>query len=695
MNPILSKRDLFIKPIFSGKYEGSLCFDVYVDFLQQILRQTLPDDLKAPLLKQKNRTESKKAIRLINESVPLFYCELPEQTPRIASFSMLCPASFTHGVGRYASDAVCRWLVPGKFFSLLSVHSMVFSFIDDDRLAFFLHNITFEIEDSKELQLVKNNLNNLMEEMRLSILAVKNARHVMHLSKLSNLQKSVIIEENLSTIFNRTSKKGDSTIYDQIHHFFLKAAAEEKLGKMKQSFMALIEKNPSLFDRDIYSQIQHFVLLFRGSFTALRSLKHIGKMISYQYLFRKLLEYQVKQDPQERHVVFKLLKTKLQKIGHHESVIGLIVGINLLHDRERFEKPHILKALKQCLHSLKEVKDSYIVDQRSNDRVRLFYIECMKEDGLSFSLEELKTIKNQIQREIKSQFESVLQPIFMPRNDEEILRNMIVLANQLKYVKDIPQMVMSFEGQTEKEISFLVVLLRLVSQGHKTSVESILLEKKSSLQASNFEIKHVGYLRNKYLKEATVFKAIVDKKGFLRKDYSLDIFKARQFVFEELCKSLGDIRDFNGGMLSKQHEAFKELRDYLWSKDYKDDFALETFFHSIQPPLMRNILPLELLGSGFSLAAEGEKKLLNKSIFLDHKQIGSYVIFSLNSKINSFKEVVLQSLSRAGSPSVAFAFTEIYGIASLVIFVKKQKSESTDSFLEPIKKALSKWEKSL
>ncbi len=682
----------FILPTFEKIYKGKINLAPYLLFMEEILKNMIPEELLNPIIENSECIRS--ALAQLFQMLPILHCDMQETAPCVLTFTLLCSAHFTHGVERYVSDTLSRWLIPGKFFTLPSVHSLNFQFVSDAQQNFFIHQVILEVDDQKELAMIKNNLPRLFEEMRLNILAVKSARSVMAIKKLSDEQKSQLIQENLATIINRPSKELDSTIYDHMQQFFIKLSAEEKMGRIKEVFASYVDQKPTIFDRDIYTEIQHFVLLFSDSFTAIRNLKHVGRIISYQYLFRKMLNAQSRVARKERRLVVKVLKTQLQLPKFQKSVVGMLIGINVLKGHERFEKPNILNAIRHSLSGIREVKDSYVADQRNHDKIRLFYIEVEKENHSDFTLDEMKQLRKRLPRELKGQFENFMHPVFMPRNDEEILRNVLLLANQLKYVKDMPQVVISFDTQGEGDMSFTIILLRLLNPKKSSPLKDLLSTPHTFLKFHDFEIKHVGNLRNKYVKEANIFKVILDKKPFLRKDYSLDLFKARQAVFSELSSILGEMRDFNGGILSNQHEIFHELKQTLLEEGHKDDFLLESFFYSINPPLMRSIFPPSVLHSLFLMLIECEKHNFKEDFYTSVTCIEeNYLLVMIGSPNGSYKDQVLANISLLKIPSahLASTFVDVYDVACLGFIVRPADEEATVLFIEKITEALNEW----
>ena len=205
----------------------------------------------------------------------------------------------------------------------------------------------------------------------------------------------------------------------------------------------------------------------------------------------------------------------------------------------------------------------------------------------------------------------------MPRNEEEVMRNILTLSNQLKFVDDLPQVNTSFEKQTDKFLVFTVVLARVLKE-NASSIKHELNKGVTSFTYSVDRVKLVGKLRNKYPKEATVIRAFLPDRKFLRDDQSVDLFYARQNLVKELRAILGDFRDFNGGMLSKQKEAFDLFVNELHKDERIQRPLVEKFFHSIFPVEKRSLInPLEIsfLYRMFlkMINAKSEKKELDSS----------------------------------------------------------------------------------
>lgn len=686
-------RPIRIKPSFQQHLGKDFEFNLYIGFIEHVVEKLLPLDFVNEYHNAQTPSALGKTFRKLDEQLPILHWTYPERTPGLLYVTTLCAAEYTHGVGRFMNDSLSRWVLPGKILAITCSPSLNFQFVDYDRRAYFMTQVILQVQDEKELAAIENNLPVLMREARLTILSVKHARNIMALKNLSTEQKAAIIQENLQSLIDRPSKEFDQTIFDQMHQFLLKVSAEERVNQIKEKMVPLLEQRPNVFESDIFHEIQHFVFAFRHKFSALRDLRHISRLIAFHYLFRKELKRQAFQGLKDRPIILKLMRTKLLLPTGNKPVLAILAGMNILHENEVFDQRHALEAIQHCLPNVRYVKESFVIDLRNQDSFRLFYIEVENESGLSFTIDEMKELRRKLPRELKASIENVTPTIFMPRNEEEVMRNIVLLSQELKYTRDIPQVVISFDTQNENELLFIVILLRILQPGDP-SLQEIFSRSGTHLRFQDFDVKNVGQLRKKYIKEANVFTVRADKKPYLRKDFSLDLFKARQAVSSELSRILGDIRDFNGGILSKQQELFDELRRSL-GEDKVNEFLLENFFYSLTPPLMQSILPATILKNLFLMVLEAtERSFKRDKFFLKSQSDPEYHLLIIASQNPAFKDIVLAAVARLQIPSsnLCFSFLKVYDIAALSYIFRCEDPHQCALFHNTIQQAMQKWE---
>jgi hypothetical protein len=649
-----------IKPTYSSNGINPLEMDPFIASIEQVLYKILPENILDALIGQRHHAQTEKKISELKQLLPILFINSPKSTPCTLSVAVLCPSEFTGGVGRYLSDTFSRWLVPGKFLNISCAQSLNFSFIAHPVQKFFFHQIYLDIHHQEDLSIIHNNWEALKTEIRLNILSVKHARHVIAVKKLSSEQKKAIIQENIASVLDRPLKDIDHNAFDQMQQFLLQLTAEEKLKQVKEQFLPSFEQRPKAFQRDIFNELKHFVLLFGEKFTASHTSRYVSKLISYQYLFRKTLKRISISMPGKRHLSVKLMKTQLNFSLYNTSkpVLGIFGAMSVLRENEVFEEKHLFQAVRHCLGHVRKVENSFILDRRSHDPIRVFYIEIEKKEGTPFEAEEIRKLQKNLPREIKESVESVVHPVFMPRNEEEIMRNMLLLSQQLKYVSDLPQVIISFDAQGEQELVFRVILLRIL----KDKAPSIrdYCSTSSDLTIRDLEIKHVGMLRKKHIKEANVFKVSLNKKRFLRKDFSIDLFKARQALSSELNKLFKGIRDFNGGILSKQQEAFVALRNLVKDTDAYKDFLLENFFYSLTPPLHQSLILPSVLKALFMLNLEAfEADYKSSPIFFKAQTVEDQLLIVLASPSKQLKDSLFSIVNTLQIPSSDLSFAQL------------------------------------
>ncbi|NGX56047.1 MAG: hypothetical protein K1060chlam5_00281 [Candidatus Anoxychlamydiales bacterium] len=637
------KNDIFkIKPYFhlpSNYIPKNI--DLFIESIESLLFEILPKDF----IEHKNlsKDDLKNIFLKLNQSIPLFYTSEFKNPPFCLSFSLLCSADHTHGIGRFIGDLLSKWLMPGRSLAINSHRSLMFSFIHNPNKNLYISEYFISVDDTKQLNLLKNNLSSFIEELKIILLSVYNARQIVSTQKLSQKQKSIMIQENLDSLLDKNQKAGNSA-FDQMHNFMVKLSHEKKLSEIKENLAYLMNKKPINIDRDIFDSIHNVSLLFKGSFSDERSPKHISRIISYQYLFKKSLKQVLSSiKTQKRHIYLKLLQTKYA--NKESTTLGILIVMNLLHENEHFEKGYILDALSGLIKDYVYVDGSYVIDYR-DDKMLSFYLEIDKLNAKRFQKDEINDIRDKLHLELKYKMLNVVHPIFLPRNEEEVLRNIIVLSKQLKYVKDIPQVIISYDKQTQKEISFNIILLRLIKKNTTSLKEAF---SNSIIKSKYFEdeVKIVGKLKNKYPKEANIFRLNIKKFPFLRRDYSLDLRKARLFIVNELKRSIKDFRDFNGGMISKQCESLDDLKASFCKLKKHQEFYLENFFYSLRPGIMQTILDTSILKNFYLLLMDlisqslSEKKCTIKT--LNFKKHYFIIIGSSSSK---FKEEVIYLVNK-------------------------------------------------
>lgn len=683
--------DVFrIRPTFNLGEQYPPSFDLYMASIEQLIEWIIPASIKQELMEAKDIEEQNSIFHRLYKLLPLFKYTTDTKTPCAISVTAICPAEYTSGVGRYITDMLSRWLIPGKQYLILGGRMLSFEFLRFNKHQFYFAENFLKVHNERDLGIVLSNLPNIIKELRINILAVYYARYIVSVKSLSFEQKTAMIEENISSLMDSPAKSNDSNIHDEMQQFLIKLSAEERFHQVKENITHLMHARPKTFDRDVFYEIRHFMVLFRDKFTATRDHRHVSRVIAFQYLFKKTVKQALQKAPDERHISLRILKTLPGRTGN--ETLGILITMNLIRETERFDKRHILEAIRHYIPDIQFVKDSYITE-RADEKIRSFYLEVDKGPGGSFSIEEIKQLRRHLPKEFKGRIENVVHPIFMPRNEEEVIRNIISLSKQLKYIRDIPQVIISYEKQTDEELSFTVILVRLL-KGPSVAVKELFKNHPAHLKFSFDEAKVVGYLKRKYAKEANIFRVGLPKAPFFRKDYSVDLQKARQVVVHELMTILGEFRDFNGGIIIKQNEVLDQLRALLPEIGKNNEFLLENFFYSLKPGIMQSILSPETLKNLFLMLLEAiEQSFTDAPYFYKTHSDNKYFLMIISTPSQEFKEEVQNAVSKLkiSSNDLTTSSLSIYEISALGYIYRMEDESGAQLFQTTVLEALEKW----
>jgi hypothetical protein len=532
--------------------------------IQSALAKLLPPDLF--FSEGDERFEKESVAEELRKILPVIRCVEWGEGPYHMSLLMLAP--HRANAAKFFYEMIQRWLLPGHRIDISSFISTNFKLPELTDELFTVCEMVISVSNLIEIEVMRANLSLLEAEIRLGLVSVYHANRILEIKGLSADQKTALIQ-----------------------------------GKIA----AFLEKRPSQFDSDIFTQMQHFLVMCREEFKGAREYGHMSRLIYVFYLFRKMIQKQVENTPGIRHLALKLSKAKLHLPFGTKRVLSVFVGINFLNENEIFEERHLLEVIKVYFPTVKAIPDSSFESSLREEKTKVLYLEVEKGEGGDFSLEEIKLLKERLINDLKNGVEKLVRPVFMPRNEEEVMRNIITLAQQLRYPRDLPQVIISFDEQTDVELSFTVILLRVLQQG-MPSVQELFQRSKTFLKFVPDRVKIVGMLRKKYPKEASVFQVRLPASSFFRQDHSVDLLKARHAVASELQRVVGEVRDYNGGMIAKQQEQLLGLKYLFPHLDKRDEILLENFFHSIFPIELRSVLSPFLLKNLFSLLLEVVEK---------------------------------------------------------------------------------------
>lgn len=589
---------------------------VYHNAIRKILQKILP--LEFFIIKEADADFLADQREYFHATLPIIKVQMfQEESGTILSFYALY--KYRPNAFKFFFEMVIHWLVPGKRLNAFMVYAVDFRMPEISNDLYTLCEVKVQVDNPDELREIEKNLPIVESEMKLGVESNYYARRILEIKGVTPDKKTTMVQEYIAS---------------------------------------LVKRRPLHFDHDVMNETQHILVICRDDFKDARPARHLSRIICVHYLFRKRLKEAVKLSPGKRHLFLKIFRTKLR--SHNKCTLGIIVGVNFLKEQEIFEKKHLLTAIQNYIPSVQAVEDSFFAIRRGAEHLCTLYIEIEKKTGDKFSDHEIQLLRKELPADLKDRIEHLMHPIFMPRNEEEIMRNILSLSNQIKYVRDIPQVAISFDEQRQTNLFFTVILVRVLKPG-AASIQEMFRNAKSVLHYMHERCKPVGYLRKKYVKEANVFRIKIPKEHFLRKDHSIDLFKARQYVIAEMSKVVGEVRDYNGGIISKQNELLGMIRDMLGSSIKYNELLLESFFYSLLPVAMRSVMDPGALKNLFLMQVESiEKGFFNTegySLSLSHDK--GYVYVMIKAKNRAIKEELSRSFAKLQIPPADLANTYV------------------------------------
>ncbi|MBN1914687.1 MAG: hypothetical protein JW769_02225 [Parachlamydiales bacterium] len=434
-----------------------------------------------------------------------------------------------------------RLLLTPQYKRSLTAWSMCRFSVEDRKNSLCYFSITIEMENEEEADQMIRIKSMIEEELIFGLQGEKEAEEVLGFKPLGVDNRSYLIQEKIAHLMRGHSKDFGSEIMDYMRRFLVHVSSD------------FIEQ------REPY---------------------HVSRVIFTLFIMQKLLEQKIKKNSLIRHHLMKFLKNGVQDGKNKKSVLAILFSW-MLQKNEVFDREHFLRALQKVDPSLHPLIHSYYEDKSSLNGIHTIYLE-VERNGMPFHEKEIQKLRMELPVYAMAEIEKLIHPIFMPRNEEEILKNISVLADELKYVDDIPQVIIQFDQQNDQEIGFSIILARIVKPS-VPSVEEILSAKKSVYKIVLERSRVVGKVRKKYPKEVLVFRLLLPAAPYLREDHSLDIHKARQEAYAELLRLFQDLRDYNGGMIFKQNQAYesfkRNVKDFVKGKE----LFVEKFFYAIRP----------------------------------------------------------------------------------------------------------------
>ena len=302
---------------------------LYQQVISQSLREILPEHLRWTKEDDKETLEDFK--EQFHASLPLLYNSQMEKAPCDLSLKLLI--NFRANASKFFFEMISNWLVPGLRLNDVLFYAVDFFLPEIGKEKYTLCEIVVSIKNSMELEAIQHHLPILDTEIKLGVTSAYYARRILEIRGMAASEQTAVILEHLAHIIKRL---------------------------------------PDKFDYDVFTEMQHVLVMCSDEFKFAREARHLSRIISIHYYFRKLLREAVKIAPEKRHLSLKLRKTQIRILDEQKTVLGMLVGMNFLGNKEAFEERHVLKAVQNYLPNVHSVESSFFSNRRGAENIALF-----------------------------------------------------------------------------------------------------------------------------------------------------------------------------------------------------------------------------------------------------------------------------------------------------------------------------------
>lgn len=373
-----------------------------------------------------------------------------------------------------------------------------------------------------------------------------------------------------------------------------------KLTDARQLLERLHIRFPHLIDLSAFKELDRIAALLEDDFIQQRSPKHLCQLAYSISFVRKNLSQEIALLPLQSYYDTRLIPSSLYFTFGSKPVLGCLTHAHLKDRYESFNEEHILLKIRKAVSEAQLVKGSIYVFQPSQSTIKTLYFEIDKKSGLPFSSEETKRLKALLKQEIKFCVEQLVPCMFMRRNEEEVLKNILTLSHEIRTPSDSPEVMILLDRQTPQEAIFTIILVRLCQDQPSVPKQFSKIQGNFTYFPERCQIVH--YLKNKHPIEANVFRIHLPKDpSLLRADLSVNFYLARQKISSLLNQAIGEFRDFNGGIILKQRESLNSFMEAFPERSLQDPDLLENFFYSLDPIESQATLSLSSLTTLFNL----------------------------------------------------------------------------------------------
>lgn len=618
--------------------------------IQSGLERTLPESFFSDVTTFNSEPERVEKLKSFEALLPFVSWDLCTTAPGMVSIFLICRHT-PNKVFSFMSHIVRYTLVPGKCLEIAAEQAMDFCIGDQ---AYIFCEISLHIDFQKDLAKVRRNLPFAAAEIRRGITSPHAARSLLERRNCFDATKVEFV-------------------YDDLHF--------------------LCHRHPELFDAQVFAMLEAIFARTNSSFRALRRTRHFTRIIASFFYLDHLISLSKGGEQREisrRQVYLHTFPAKLRFPFGERSVTGIAVAVSALESDEFLTIHQLIGAVTALLPGVRLVKNSDIEFTPSLYAGALHYFEIENIEGAPITPAQRKTLRELLPSEIKGHIERLIHPIFMPRNDEEIYRNVMRLSSALTETSTPAQIIINYEHQIDGHIVFSAVCVRLITIDAPPLSE---LFEGCSHRLFFDQVKVVGQFNEELIKEANIFRIHVAKHKFMRKDGSIDIYKTKMALLLDLKRSVPELIDFHHDLIEELRNELGDLKAAIGDLGKNEEHLIEALFYSMSPTPKESAVTTEAFVGLFHLLLEATQEKQHRRI-TDDLWAGEGPTYSsavIRQRKNSCREEIASCLATLDIPSTDYAIAEV-AISNSVYLCYVCCHDERRTFSQAIQQGFESWQ---
>lgn len=307
----------------------------------------------------------------VNRAIPIVVTSEIDEKADVLQVSFVTSSAYTQGGGRGVADILSTYLVPGSYVPISYSHACRFRVDAPGIPPLFFNEYHIDLPHKDDIPVLRANLPNVKRMIRFAMLGTIFTRKIMEKRSHHPLEREVLFAENIADLFTINRNVKSPSLVNELGAHGMYPRPHSTIP----------------FRRDIFHEMQHMQLQFPHEFAATYHPKTIIRILSYSYLFRKIVSFPGTDAIEKQPSCFRMITMRPKEKGK-----ATLHGILFTFDETLFDKQFTMldffKLCQSCSPGLIRFSPHCFQDTRSGSSIISYFLAVQKHDGRLLSLQE-------------------------------------------------------------------------------------------------------------------------------------------------------------------------------------------------------------------------------------------------------------------------------------------------------------------